>query len=84
MGYKSEINNGVKVFEKLRAHSSEILARLAALGVNIHGYKNKTPYNPKTERRYKLAPEVRAYWAQKARERRARKKGIKPDLPPAA
>ena len=84
MGYKSESNNGVKVFEKLRAHSSEILARLAALGVNIDGYKNKTPYNPKTERRYKLAPEVRAYWAQKARERRARKKGIKPDLPPAA
>ena len=84
MGYKGDCNNSARVFEKLRAHSSEILERLAALGVNVDEYKGKKPYSPKAERSYKLLPEVRAYWAQKARERRARKRGLPPDLPPAA
>ncbi|PWM73355.1 MAG: hypothetical protein DBX59_05165 [Bacillota bacterium] len=76
LGYKTVAGNSDLVRKRLRSHSAEILSRLSALGINVDKYKGKTPYDPKTERTYKLSAETRAYWAQKARERRARKKAV--------
>lgn len=76
MGYRGESNNGPRVKEKLRNNAQIILSRLSALGVNVDGYKGKTPYNPKTERTYKLSPEQRAKYAENMRRQRAKKKAI--------
>ena len=84
MGYSGESNCAADMRNKLRKNYAVILPRLSALGIDITPYTGLTPYNPKAERVYKLSPEVRAYWAQKARERRARKRGVSPDLPPAS
>lgn len=74
MGYNTEANNADRVKQKLRNNSVLILSRLSALGVNVDSYKGKTPYNPKTERNYKLSPEQRARGAESMRKQRARKK----------
>lgn len=65
-----------KVRDKLRKNSAFVLARLSALGVDIEPYKDKTPYNPKTERTYKLSPEKRAYYRENMRKQRARKRAL--------
>lgn len=76
MGYKTEANNADRVRKKLRKNAAVILARLAALGVVIDYYQDKTPYNPKKERTYKLSPEKRAYYRENMRKQRERKRAL--------
>lgn len=75
LGYKSS-NCASCVRDKLRKNYALILSRLAALGVDICGYENKTPYNPKTDRVYKLSPEKRARAAELKRNRLAKKRAL--------
>lgn len=76
MGYKTEANNADRVREKLRENAAVILARLAALGVVIDYYQDKTPYDPKKERTYKISPEKRAYYRENMRKQRERKRAL--------
>ena len=65
-----------RVRDTLRKKSALVLSRLSALGVDIEPYKDKTPYNPKTERTYKLSPEKRAYYRENMRKQRERKRAL--------
>lgn len=75
LGYKGS-NCAPRVREKLRKNCSLILSRLAALGVSVDGYENKAPYNPKTDKVYKLSPERRARAAELKRIREAKKRAL--------
>lgn len=60
--------------KKLRNNKDIILKRLDELGINIEQYRNMLPYNPKTDRVYKLSPEKRARAAELKRLRTAKQK----------
>ena len=71
-----------RVFDTLRKHAAEILDVLEKLGLVVAFYRGITPYNPKTDRVYKLSAEKRAAAAKCRRERLACKKAD--NLPPSA
>lgn len=73
-----------RVKQKLRKNAAAVLSALSACGVDVDEYEGKTPPDENAPRVYKLSPEKRARAAELARKRRAAKKGLLPDLPPAA
>lgn len=73
-----------RVKQKLRKNAAAVLSALSACGVDVDEYEGKTPPDENAPRVYKLSPEKRARAAELARKRRAAKKGVPPDLPPAA
>lgn len=69
---------------QLRAHVSEILSGLDALGVPVEHLNGVSPYDAKSDRTYKMSAEQRARHAESMRRQRARKRTSPNDLPPVA